>query len=534
MKRWLMVSAASLSLFSGSAQAETVLHILHTNDFHSRIESVNKYDSTCNAETEAKGECFGGTARFVTKLAELRKGFEAAGEPVLLVDGGDQFQGSLFYTTYKGKAAAEFMNRLGYDAMAVGNHEFDDGPETLAAFMDAVKFPVLSANIDASQSEVLKGKLKGSAIIEVGGEKIGIVGGTTLDTPEISAPGDKLIFTDDIESITADVEELTRQGVTKIIALTHEGYQRDKELAAAIPGLDAVVGGHTNTYLNSDDPKAAGPYPTMVTGRDGREVPVVQAYAYGKYLGHLKLIFDDKGKLTKAEGAPILMDASIKPDEATQKRIAELGAPIEELKNKRVAETAAPISAESEICRARECEMGDLVADAMLSRVKDQGVSIAIQNGGGLRASIDAGPISMGEVLNVLPFQNTLATFQVTGADIVVALENGASQIEKGAGRFAQVAGLKYTVDPAAPAGARVSEVLVAKGRDWVPIDLAAVYGVVSNNYMRSGGDGYKIFETKGQNAYDFGPDLAEVLADYLARQGPGFTPKIDGRITVK
>lgn len=192
MKRWLMVSAASLSLFSGSAQAETVLHILHTNDFHSRIESVNKYDSTCNAETEAKGECFGGTARFVTKLAELRKEFEAAGEPVLLVDGGDQFQGSLFYTTYNGKAAAEFMNRLGYDAMAVGNHEFDDGPETLAAFMDAVKFPVLSANIDASQSEVLKGKLKGSAIIEVGGEKIGIVGGTTLDTPEISAPGDKL------------------------------------------------------------------------------------------------------------------------------------------------------------------------------------------------------------------------------------------------------------------------------------------------------------------------------------------------------
>ncbi len=140
----------------------------------------------------------------------------------------------------------------------------------------------------------------------------------------------------------------------------------------------------------------------------------------------------------------------------------------------------------------------------------------------------------MGDVLSVLPFQNTLSTFQLKGADVVEALENGASQIEEGAGRFAQVAGLKYTLDPSAPAGSRISDVQVRDGSEWVPIDREAVYGVVSQNYMRAGGDGYKVFAEHAMNAYDFGPDLADVLAEHLARQGPDFTPKLDGRITVK
>ncbi|MBU3031307.1 bifunctional metallophosphatase/5'-nucleotidase [Paracoccus marinaquae] len=528
-----LTAVSAAALFAGAAQSETVLHVLHTNDFHSRIESINKFDSTCDAETEAAGECLGGSARFVTKIAELRKQFEAAGEPVILLDAGDQFQGSLFYTTYKGKVAAEMMNSLGYDAMAVGNHEFDDGPETLAAFMEAVEFPVISANIDASQDASLKGKLTGNTIIEIGGDKIGIIGGTTLDTPEIASPGDEVIFMDDIESIKADVQELTDQGVTKIIALTHEGYRRDQELAAAIPGLDAVVGGHSHSPLGNME-NAEGPYPTMVAGADGVEVPVVQAYAYSKYLGHLKLTFDDAGTLIAAEGEPILMDASVVPDEATLARIRDLAAPIDELREKVVAETAAPIDGDRVNCRARECEMGNLVAEAMLDRVKDQGISIAIANGGGLRASIDAGPVTMGEVYTVLPFQNTLATFQLSGADVLAALENGASQIEEGAGRFAQVAGLKYTITAANEPGSRVSDVMVGAGEDWAPLDPAATYGVVSNNYMRSGGDGYAIFASNAVNAYDFGPDLAEVLADYLAAQGATYAPALDGRITLK
>ncbi|MDO5641609.1 MAG: 5'-nucleotidase C-terminal domain-containing protein, partial [Paracoccus sp. (in: a-proteobacteria)] len=262
-------------------------------------------------------------------------------------------------------------------------------------------------------------------------------------------------------------------------------------------------------------------------------VPVVQAASYGRWLGHLKLTFDDTGNVIKAEGAPILLDASVTPDSDILARIQELGAPIEELKTRIVAEIATPIGAERTDCRARECVMGSVVADAMLERVKDQGVQIAIQNGGGLRAAIDAGPVTMGEVISVLPFQNTLSTFVLKGSDVLAALENGASQIEDGSGRFSQVAGLKYTVDPAAEPGQRISAVEVMQDGEWVPLDREADYGVVSNNFMRAGGDGYEVFQSNGRNAYDFGPDLADVLAEYLARQPAGFAPALDGRITV-
>ena len=172
--------------------------------------------------------------------------------------------------------------------------------------------------------------------------------------------------------------------------------------------------------------------------------------------------------------------------------------------------------------------MGNLIADAMLDRVKDQGIDVAIQNGGGIRASIDAGEVTMGEVLTVLPFQNTLSTFQVTGATLVEALENGVSQIEEGAGRFAQVAGMTYAFDASKPAGERVSDVMIG----GAPVEMDKLYGVVSNNYVRGGGDGYKMF-TDAQNAYDYGPDLADVTAEYLAEKAP-YKPYTDGRIAVK
>ena len=144
------------------------------------------------------------------------------------------------------------------------------------------------------------------------------------------------------------------------------------------------------------------------------------------------------------------------------------------------------------------------------------------------------GPVTMGEIISVLPFQNTLSTFQTTGATLIAALENGASQYQDGAGRFAQVAGLKYTLDPAAPVGRRISDVQVRQVDAWTPLDPAATYSVVTNNYVRTGGDGYAMFRTDAQNAYDFGPDLADVLAEYLIAQGPGFAPRLDGRITVR
>lgn len=517
----LLLSTAALALTAGMAQADYTLHILHTNDLHSRIEEINKYDSTCSEKDAAEAKCFGGIARVAAKVAALRT--ELAGQNVIVLDAGDQFQGSLFYTTYKGEDTAEFMTMIGYDAMAVGNHEFDDGPEGLAAFVAKVKFPLLSGNLDLSRS-LLKDKIADTVVLQVGGEKIGLVSALATDTVDTAAPGPDVIFQDEIESLKADVAALTEQGVTKIIAIPHTGFVKDQEIAAAVPGLDAVVGGHSHTLFGKD----GAAYPTMVGN-----VPVVSAYAYSKYLGHLVLTFDEAGNLKSATGEPILLDASVTPDAAVAARVAELAKPLQEIRDKVVAETAGEIDGSRDSCRQRECAMGNLVAEAMLDRVKDQGIAIAIANGGGLRASIDAGPVTMGEVLTVLPFQNTLSTFEAKGTTILAALENGVSAVEEGEGRFPQVAGLKYTFDPAKPAGSRVSEVQVATSVGWAPLDPAATYGVVTNNFLRGGGDGYKMFAAEGMNAYDFGPDLADVTAEYLTAQAP-YAAVLDGRITRK
>lgn len=518
MKRFLM-SAAALGLTAGAAAADYNLTILHTNDFHARFEPISKYDGPCAAEDNTAGECFGGSARLVTAINDAR----ARSNNSVLFDGGDQFQGTLFYTHYKGMLAAEMMNKMEYDAMTVGNHEFDDGPEVLRGFMDAVEFPVLMSNADVSGEPQLSDVIQKSVVIERGGEKLGLIGLTPQDTDELASPGPNITFTDPVDAVQGEVDKLTEMGVNKIIVLSHSGYGVDQRVAAETTGVDVIVGGHTNTLLSNTSDRAEGPYPTMVGS-----TAIVQAYAYGKFLGELNVTFDDEGNVTEAKGEPLIMDAAVTEDSGTVDRITEAAAPLDEIRNRVVAETSEAIGGERDVCRAMECPMGSLIADAMLARVKDQGIDVAIQNGGGIRASIDAGEVTMGEVLTVLPFQNTLSTFQVTGAVLLEALENGVSQIEEGAGRFAQVAGMSYTVDPSAEAGSRISDVMVG----GAPLDMEKVYGVVSNNYVRNGGDGYKMFQN-AENAYDFGPDLADVTAEYLAANGP-FTPYTDGRITMK
>ncbi|MBZ9747923.1 5'-nucleotidase C-terminal domain-containing protein [Mesorhizobium sp. CO1-1-7] len=524
------LSASTLGLSAGASFADYTLNILHINDWHSRIEGNNKYESTCSAEEETKGECIGGAGRLITAIAQERKKLE--GQNVLLLSAGDNFQGSLFYTTYKGKVEGEFLNDMKFDAMALGNHEFDDGEAALAPFLDMIKFPVLGANVKANAQSKLGDRVKPSVVVEVGGQKIGIIGAVTNDTPELASPGPNIKIEDDVKSITAEVEKLKGEGVDKIIAVTHIGYNRERDVIAKIPGIDIVVGGHSHTLLSNTDPKAAGPYPTMVDNPGGYRVPVVQAASYSKYLGEFKVVFDDNGVVKSASGDPIYLDKSITPDPAVLARIKELGAPIEALKNKEVAETTDVIDGSRESCRAKECAMGNLVSDAILDRVKGQGVEIVISNGGGLRASIDKGTVTMGEVLTVLPFQNTLATFQISGKDLVAGLEGGLSQIEDGAGRFPQVAGLKYSFDRSvAPNAGRVKSVEVMENGAWTPINPTKDYLVATNNYVRQGGDGYKVFAEKAKNAYDYGPGLEQVVADYLGAHRP-YTPKLDGRIT--
>jgi 5'-nucleotidase/UDP-sugar diphosphatase len=520
MFRSLFTSATLLAISAGAAAADYSLTILHTNDFHARFEPVSKYDSGCGAEDNAEGKCFGGSARLVTAINEAR----TRSDNSILVDGGDQFQGTLFYTYYKGKLAAEMMNKMGYTAMTVGNHEFDDGPEVLRGFADALEFPILMSNADISGEVLLRDVIQKSVIIEQAGEKIGLIGLTPQDTDELASPGPNVVFLDPSSAVQAEVDKLTAIGVNKIIVLSHSGYLVDQAVAANTTGVDVIVGGHSNTLLSNTNERAEGAYPTMVG-----DTAIVQAYAYGKFLGELNVTFDAAGKILQAVGEPLILDGTVSEDSVTKNRIADAAVPLEGIRNQVVAKSSAVIQGDRKVCRVAECEMGNLVADAMLAHVAEQGAQIAIANSGGLRASIDAGDVTMGEVLTVLPFQNTLATFQISGQGVIDALENGVSQVEEVKGRFPQVAGLKFTWDlSVAPNEGRVVEVLVAESAGFVPIDPAALYMVVTNNYVRNGGDGYKMFRS-GLNAYDYGPGLEVVLAEYMAAQG-SYVPYLDGR----
>lgn len=529
----LLLGATALTLcagFSTAAQAEFTLNILHINDFHSRFDPITGSDSNCDAETDAAGECFGGIARLKTIIDDTRAKYETGNS--LLLSAGDNFQGSLYYTTYKSKVVSDFFNQMGFDVVATGNHEFDDGPEEFLKFIDAAKFPIIGGNFDVTKDEGLRGKIKGSIVLDIGGEKVGIIGATTEDTPDIASPGD-VEFHDVIQYVRGASEALDAAGVNKIILLSHIGYNEDLNVAASLPLVDVIVGGHSHSLLGSME-GAVGPYPTMVTNPDGVEVPVVQANQYGKYLGDIAITWDDDGKVIKAEGEPFLIDASVTANEDFKGQLAELAGPIEEMTSQVIGSTTDKLEGAREVCRVQECSMGNLLADAILDRVADQGATIAFQNGGGIRSSIDAGEITVGDVLTVLPFSNTLATVQISGADVIEALENGVSDIENSAGRFAQVAGLKYAYTLSKPAGERISDVMVkGEGDTWVPIDEEKTYTIVTNNYVRGGGDGYGTF-AEGENPYDFGPPLEQVVAEYLAKLGGEYTPYTDGRITVK
>lgn len=505
-----------------AAQADFELTVLHTNDLHSRVEAINKYDSTCSAEDKSKDKCLGGFARLKTAVAQQRE----LAQNSLLVDGGDVFQGSLFYTYYKGKAAAELMNSIGYDGMTVGNHEFDDGPETLASFVKAIEFPILLSNADITREPSIAGKIEAYSVVNRGGVDIGLIGLTPVDTAELSSPGKLVHFIEPERAVSSAVQALQADGVNIIIVLSHSGYRQDLRIAENVDGIDIIVGGHSNSYLSNGGEGAVGPYPTMVGN-----TAVVQAYAYGKFLGVLNAKFDDAGNVIDASGEPVLLDASIEPDAELAARIVELAAPLEEIRNEIVSDASTAINGNRDSCRVQECAMGNLIADAMLDRVTDQGVSVAIQNSGGIRASIDAGEITMGEVLTVLPFQNTLSTFELSGADIIAALENGVSQVEEGKGRFPQVAGLKFSWSRQGQSnGGRIHSTKVQHDGDWQDIDPLQRYGVVSNNFLRNGGDGYSVFADRADKAYDFGPGLETVLADYLKKNSP-YKPYTDSRI---
>ncbi len=502
------------------------LTLLHTNDFHARVDGQSNIGSSA-------------------QLATVINQYRANQNNVLLVDAGDQFQGTLFYRLFKAEVVATMMNALGYQAMTFGNHEFDDGPDELGNLLDQINFPAVNANIDASAEPTLAGKFAPSTVVTVNGEQIGIIGAITLETPNISSPGPNVTFSNPVTAVQQQVDQLTAQGVDKIVVLTHLGYQEDMALGQTIHGADVIVGGHSHTFLyspptapvNGDVP--AGPYPTAVTGMDGNPVLVVTAYNWGRYLGHLDVTFDDAGVVTAYSGNPIFMGTDVPRDPVVDALLDPYRPAVNVLRNTFVGTTTVelPLTVGGNlICRAGECLLGNMATDAMLYRVNqinpDDQYDIAITNGGGLRAPIDEGPISVGEILEVLPFGNTMATFGLRGSDLLVALENGVSRYggTSGTGRFPQISGMRFTYNPALPINSRVLSAEVWNGTDFEPVDPDRIYKIVSNDFMRRGGDGYTIFQTNAINPYDFGPPLEEAVIDYVTEFSP-ITPAFGNRV---
>ena len=488
------------------------LTLLHTNDTH----AAHRAD-----------DGVGGVARQMTVVNQVR----AATDNVLLVDAGDRFTGSLFHQQYKGQDNVQIMNMLGYDVMTLGNHEFDNGDDTLAAFLESLDFPTVAANVDVSASDALGGLVQPYVVLDVGGEMIGVTGLDTAETAILASPGPDVVFDTDLAGAAqVAVDEMLAQDVNKIILLTHIGYNQDVALAGELSGVDIIVGGHSHTLLSNQYAGAVAEYPTVMESASGEPVLIVQAGEKNEYLGRLDVEFDPTGVLADWDGDAIKLSQYITPDEQMTALLDELAGPIEELKQQVIGEAGVYLVGDRSVCRVAECNLGNLITDALIAHTN---ADIALQNGGGIRADIDEGAVTMGDVLTVLPFGNLISTLELSGADVWAALENGVSQAEDMAGRFPQVGGLRYTWDGSQEPGSRIVSVDVWNDDtgEYEPIDMDALYYVATNDYMRNGGDGYAVLAENAVNPYDFGSPLDQVVANYIAANSP-VTPEVEGRIT--
>ncbi|GIV91228.1 MAG: multifunctional 2',3'-cyclic-nucleotide 2'-phosphodiesterase/5'-nucleotidase/3'-nucleotidase [Chloroflexus sp.] len=415
------------------------MRILHTNDHHARIEPVFSGNNPVH----------GGVSRRKALIDKIRR--ETA-MPTLLVDAGDVFQGTLYFNQYNGMADLEFYNAMGYEAMAVGNHEFDKGPQALVDFITRAKFPVLSANISVAAGNPLAGLIKPRTIIEKDGRKIGIFSLTPEDTGVLSNAGPGITFTSAIEAARQQVAALKAEGVFTIIALTHVGINVDRQIAREVGGMSLIIGGHSHTPMGPMNNVRTPPYPELIAGPDGKPVVVVTDWEWGRWLGDITVAFNAAGTVIDLQGNPTEVLPSLPADQGFENRIAVFKGPIEQLRARVVGSAAVDLDGSRTNIRSRETNLGNLVAEAMLAKARSAGATLAITNGGGIRASIPAGPVTVGQILEVLPFGNTLALVTLTGAQVIEALNNGVSQVESGAGRFPQVAGLRFTYDPSLPA----------------------------------------------------------------------------------
>ncbi|WP_187275698.1 NAD nucleotidase [Parahaliea aestuarii] len=561
------------------------LTLLHLNDHHSHIAAESfGFDATgLNlATTTEAGEpvqevdvSYGGFPMLVTLFNELA----ANAEHVIKLHAGDAVTGTLYYSLFNGRADAEVMNQICFDAFALGNHEFDDGDAGLANFLDflnsgACETPTLAANVvPGPDSAIAEGYIEPYTIVERGGEQIGIIGiDIAGKTKNSSRPDEGTEFLDETETAQQFIDELTDMGVNKIVLLTHYGYQNDLALAQNLTGVDVIVGGDSHSLLGDDTFASlgfnpVGEYPTLTTDTDGNTVCVVQAWEYAHLLGQLEVSFDAEGVVTSCNGMPVMPVADSFSFEFNDDETRTLGGnDALAVRNALEAEDEIAITMEDattvqllagfneEVAVLEQTIIGSVAEDICLERFPNEGRSslcdisatynmgsdisnivakafmtvtptadIGIQNGGGVRVDVAAGDFTIADAFTLLPFSNTLVTLEMTGQEVIDVLEDAlANALDDGGstGSYPYASGLRYAVDASQPFGSRVSNVEVNPrvAGDWMPIDVAAVYTVVTNDFIASGQDGYDTFGPifDAGNFEDTFTEYAQGFIDYV------------------
>ncbi len=465
----------------GKLLGYNTLTIAHTNDMHGFFVE-GKYDGM-------------GIAKIATKANELRE----AANNFLLLDAGDATQGNNLVTLSKGENAIKILNAMEYDAMAAGNHEFDYGKERLVELAEMAKFPILAANIKNADGTDFLNKY---TIKEMDGIKVGIFGLTTPDTTFMSHPKNTqgLTFVDTVEAAKEMVQELEGK-VDVIIALTHlgvEGNNTSTKVAENVEGIDVIIDGHSHTEL--------------AEGETVNGTLIVQAGEKTKDLGIIQLAFKD-GKIIAKRASLFTKSNAVNTDEDTTIKsiIDEVKAGNEIIEAEVVANSPVALDGERAHVRTGETNLGNLIAESMLNTTN---ADVALTNGGGIRASIDAGDVTKGEILTVLPFGNTVQVIKVTGADIKAAIEQGISDYPEAKGAFPHIAGMTVTFDPSKEAGNRVVEIKVG----GEILDEAKEYTLATNDFLGSGGDGYTMFD--GKAVVGEYSALDEILIQFIQENG--------------
>jgi 2',3'-cyclic-nucleotide 2'-phosphodiesterase (5'-nucleotidase family) len=495
---WAAPVAWALGLIIvGAARAEPVtITLLHSNDVYEIAPKEGR----------------GGLAELMTLLRRER----AAAAHSITTFGGDLISPSVLSGLTRGTQMIDLYNRLGTDVAVLGNHEFDYGPEVLAERIAASAFPWLGTNVLGPDGKPALGTLA-THMIERAGYRIGFFGLLAPETDVLSSPGAAITFAPLLASARAAVERLEADGADLIVALTHDDLADDRALARSVASIDVILGGHDH------DP---------ITFYEGG-VLIAKAGYDAHYLAAIDLVVDrvmerDKEVVEVIPSWRYLSTAGIPPDPEIQAVVERYNAELDAELNVPLATTAVALDSRRATVRNAESNFGNLIADAIREAV---GAEAALVNGGGIRGDrlYDPGTVlTRKDILGELPFGNVVVLIELSGADLLAALENGVSQVEGAAGRFPQVSGMTYSYDATKPPGSRIVAVEVG-GR---PLALDRAYKLATNEYVYGGGDGYAAL-ARGKPVIDpsAGTLMASMVMDHIARQG-SIAPKVEGRIT--